>query len=89
MTTMGADQAPCCSSSPQLVEFGREILEIVPGRVSTEVDASLSFDKAATKAKVSPSSDTFGVVLSGADAVYRPTPSLPSTRRSASPRTGS
>lgn len=28
-----------------LVEFGREILNIIPGRVSTEVDASLSFDK--------------------------------------------
>lgn len=28
-----------------LVEFGREILKIIPGRVSTEVDASLSFDK--------------------------------------------
>lgn len=27
-----------------LVEFGREILAIVPGRVSTEVDARLSFD---------------------------------------------
>lgn len=36
----------------QLVEFGKEILKIVPGRVSTEVDASLSFDKEATKAKV-------------------------------------
>jgi transaldolase len=34
-----------------LVEFGAEILKIVPGRVSTEVDARLSFDKAATKAK--------------------------------------
>ncbi|KAI5478426.1 hypothetical protein MNV49_005175 [Pseudohyphozyma bogoriensis] len=34
-----------------LVEFGKEILKIVPGRVSTEVDAALSFDKAATKAK--------------------------------------
>ncbi|KAG8857245.1 sedoheptulose-7-phosphate:D-glyceraldehyde-3- phosphate transaldolase [Tulasnella sp. 330] len=31
-----------------LVEFGKAILEIVPGRVSTEVDARLSFDKAAT-----------------------------------------
>jgi transaldolase len=31
-----------------LVEFGKEILKIVPGRVSTEVDASLSFDKQAT-----------------------------------------
>jgi transaldolase len=33
------------------VGFGREILEIVPGRVSTEVDARLSFDTAATVAK--------------------------------------
>lgn len=31
-----------------LVEFGKEILKIVPGRVSTEVDARLSFDKQAT-----------------------------------------
>lgn len=31
-----------------LVEFGKEILAIVPGRVSTEVDARLSFDKEAT-----------------------------------------
>lgn len=36
---------------PQLVEFGKAILAIIPGRVSTEVDARLSFDKAATKAK--------------------------------------
>ncbi|KAJ6570240.1 hypothetical protein DFH09DRAFT_1154442 [Mycena vulgaris] len=34
-----------------LVEFGTAILKIIPGRVSTEVDARLSFDKAATKAK--------------------------------------
>jgi transaldolase len=34
-----------------LVEFGKEILAIIPGRVSTEVDARLSFDKAATIAK--------------------------------------
>jgi transaldolase len=33
------------------VSFGREILKIVPGRVSTEVDASLSFDTEATIAK--------------------------------------
>jgi len=33
------------------VEFGRRILEIVPGRVSTEVDARLSYDTAATIAK--------------------------------------
>lgn len=31
-----------------LVEFGKEILKIVPGRVSTEVDARLSFNKDAT-----------------------------------------
>ena len=34
-----------------LVLFGQEILKIVPGRVSTEVDARLSFDTAATIAK--------------------------------------
>ncbi|NEV62469.1 transaldolase [Thiorhodococcus minor] len=31
------------------VNFGAEILKIVPGRVSTEVDARLSFDSAATR----------------------------------------
>ncbi len=34
-----------------LVLFGAEILKIVPGRVSTEVDARLSFDTAGTVAK--------------------------------------
>jgi transaldolase len=34
-----------------LIEFGKEILAIIPGRVSTEVDARLSFDKEGTKAK--------------------------------------
>ena len=33
------------------VGFGREILALVPGRVSTEVDARLSFDTAATERK--------------------------------------
>ena len=33
------------------VGFGREILALVPGRVSTEVDARLSFDAAATERK--------------------------------------
>ncbi len=33
------------------VNFGKEILKIVPGRVSTEVDARLSFDTAGTVAK--------------------------------------
>lgn len=34
-----------------LVNFGCEILKIIPGRVSTEVDASLSFDVQGTLAK--------------------------------------
>jgi transaldolase len=34
-----------------LVSFGKEILNIVPGRVSTEVDARLSFDTVATIAR--------------------------------------
>ncbi|MEY4760544.1 MAG: hypothetical protein RLZZ200_400 [Pseudomonadota bacterium] len=33
------------------VAFGRRILDLVPGRVSTEVDARLSFDQAATERK--------------------------------------
>ena len=33
------------------VEFGKRILEIVPGRVSTEVDARLSFDREGTVKK--------------------------------------
>ncbi|MDH4393319.1 MAG: transaldolase [Aquabacterium sp.] len=34
-----------------LVAFGLQILQVVPGRVSTEVDARLSFDTAATLAR--------------------------------------
>ena len=34
-----------------LVSFGGQILKLIPGRVSTEVDASLSFDTEATVAK--------------------------------------
>ncbi len=34
-----------------LVRFGREILRLLPGRVSTEVDARLSFDSAAMLAR--------------------------------------
>ncbi|HYE97548.1 MAG TPA: transaldolase, partial [Planctomycetota bacterium] len=33
------------------VNFGQEILKIIPGRVSTEVDAALSFDKEGSLAK--------------------------------------
>jgi hypothetical protein len=48
----------------QLVEFGKEILAIIPGRVSTEVDARLSFDKEATKAKVSVVLENINYLLS-------------------------
>lgn len=41
--------AMCCDHFG--VAVGREILAIVPGRVSTEVDARLSFDGEATKAR--------------------------------------
>jgi transaldolase len=34
-----------------LIAFGAEILKLVPGRVSTEIDAALSFDTEATVAK--------------------------------------
>ena len=45
-------QAPLDAVVDQvLVRFGREILKVVPGRVSTEVDARLSFDTAATLAR--------------------------------------
>ena len=38
--------ANCCDRFA--VDVGREILEVIPGRISTEVDARLSFDSAAT-----------------------------------------
>ncbi|KAG9309691.1 transaldolase [Chiua virens] len=44
------DQA-CLAMDRLLVEFGKEILGIIPGRVSTEVDAHLSFDTEGTKKK--------------------------------------
>lgn len=48
----GSKQAQIDYASDRLlVEFGKEILQIIPGRVSTEVDARISFDKEATKAK--------------------------------------
>jgi transaldolase len=49
----GGDQAAQTESFMDhlFVNFGREILKIIPGRVSTEVDAGLSFDTEATLAK--------------------------------------
>jgi len=55
--TASANGSPTSSASLSetidrlLVLFGCEILKIVPGRVSTEVDARLSFDTAGTVAK--------------------------------------
>ncbi len=52
---LGADSAPAQVVSLAFdrlaVSFGLKILEIIPGRVSTEVDARLSFDTDATIAK--------------------------------------
>ncbi len=46
-----ADHSTEAKLDELLVLFGRKILEIVPGRVSTEVDARLSFDMEGTIAK--------------------------------------
>ena len=65
----------------QLVEFGKEILKIIPGRVSTEVDARLSFDKEGTKKKVCSSLLLLSLDMRADAAVasVRPRSSLPST----------
>ena len=48
----GARDAVVAATCDRLaVSFGRELAGIVPGRVSTEVDADLSFDSAATLAR--------------------------------------
>jgi transaldolase len=47
-STLPADQKIKTIVDHLLVAFGSEILKIVPGRVSTEVDARLSFDTEAT-----------------------------------------
>ncbi|HEY4248368.1 MAG TPA: transaldolase [Lacunisphaera sp.] len=47
----GATAAPGAVIDQLLVAFGLEILKIVPGRVSTEVDARLSFDRDGSIAK--------------------------------------
>jgi len=42
------DQQADTATDRLLVEFGKEILKIIPGRVSTEVDARFSYDKKKT-----------------------------------------
>ena len=48
-----------------LVEFGKEILAIVPGKVSTEVDARFSFDKKASVDKALHIIDVRTSIVSG------------------------
>lgn len=48
---LGPDQEIAAAMDRLAVNFGREILQIIPGRVSTEVDARFSFDREATIAK--------------------------------------
>lgn len=50
-TNSSADEKAQEALDRLLVEFGSRILDIVPGRVSTEVDARLSFDVEGTVAK--------------------------------------
>jgi transaldolase len=50
-TAQGAGNETAETCDRLLIAFGREILQIIPGRVSTEVDARLSFDTEATIAK--------------------------------------
>ncbi len=52
-----------------LVRFGREILGIIPGRVSTEVDARLSFDIEGTVAKAHRIVDLYGAAGIGRERV--------------------
>jgi len=50
-SALSGDALPKKIIDDLLVAFGRKILDIVPGRVSTEVDARLSFDVEATVQK--------------------------------------
>lgn len=50
-TTAPAAQVVSLAFERLAVAFGRKILQIIPGRVSTEVDARLSYDTAATLTK--------------------------------------
>jgi len=79
-----------------LVEFGKEILKIIPGKVSTEVDARFSFD---TKASIDKALHIIEVFMQkkGPESksprkqeltLFRPSLNS-STSRSASPRTAS
>jgi transaldolase len=48
----GSNQEQLANSCDRFaVDVGREILDVIPGRISTEVDARLSFDSTATMAR--------------------------------------
>jgi len=51
LTDLGSGASVETVTDHVLIAFGLEILQIVPGRVSTETDARLSFDTAGTVAK--------------------------------------
>ncbi|ACB73989.1 transaldolase [Opitutus terrae] len=51
ITDAGSGASPAAVIDLLLVLFGAEILKIVPGRVSTEVDARLSFDRVGSMEK--------------------------------------
>lgn len=67
-----------------LVQFGKEILKIIPGKVSTEVDARFSFD---TEASVKKALHIIDVCAALRSCICAYTDWSSSTRRSASPRT--
>ncbi|MBB6522602.1 transaldolase [Pseudoteredinibacter isoporae] len=48
---VAAGNSPQAAADYLAVSLGKEILKIIPGRISTEVDARLSFDRDATVAK--------------------------------------
>jgi hypothetical protein len=60
----GAAELPHRIVDDLLVRFGVEILKIVPGRVSTETDANLSFDTGALVAKAKKFIELYGGALS-------------------------
>ncbi len=69
-----------------LVEFGKEILKIVPGKVSTEVDARFSFDKQGSINKALHIIEVGLIRFRGANSSN---PSFSCTNLSASPKTAS
>lgn len=53
-----------------LVQFGKEILKLIPGKVSTEVDARFSFDTDASVAKALHIIDVSSEPLNGRNGLH-------------------